>query len=173
MPGVNLGISAETKKIINDLNSAPTLTGRNIQQASRDLRSLDNGANPNAHVLADQLDKTLATANPLPGSQYQGAPAQVGHAADAKAAGDQIWGRIQGLNKLEPTAGNSMPSGASVADAQSFYSKPTRMQQVFGGGSPEYQALSDLQKTQSPLFNLYHARHAVAPVAVRWRELGG
>ena len=155
MPGVNLGISAEAKKIINDLNSAPTLTGRNIQQASRDLRSLDNGANPNAHVLADQLDKTLATAQPLPASQYQGGPAQVGNAAEAKAAGDKIWGRIQGLDKLDPTSGNSMPSAASVADAKSYY-KP---------GSPEYQALSDLEKTQSPLFNLYHARHVIAPLA--------
>jgi hypothetical protein len=161
MPGVNIGISAEAKKIINDLTSYQTLTGRNIQEASKELRSLNQ---PNAHVLADQLDKTLATARPLPQSTYKGAPAQVGNAADAKAAGDQIWGRIEGLKKLEPTAGNSMPSATSVADAKSFYPKPTRMQQVFGGGSPEYTTLSDLEKTQGPAFNLYHARHIAAPL---------
>ena len=105
--GVPLGIPGDVNSILTDCNGLanPEVTGRTIQQASRDLRATGDWT---GHRYADALDNTLRYDMPSAGGQ-------VGEAWDAKQAGDLWYQRINDLERLnEPTAAN-------VKQTQAFY----------------------------------------------------
>ena len=153
LPGVDLNVPADAKKIVTDLVSAPTVTGRNIQQAIFQLKN-NFGNDPAAHQLGDALQNTLATATPLQGSMMGTAAAKVGDAAKAKAAGDLWNGRIQDLNTL-----GTDPGELTKGDINAVKSWPQN-----APGTPQGEALSALQAKMAPGFNAYTARHIAAPL---------
>ncbi len=113
--GVDLGVPEEAQKIVNKIGSQSVVTGRNLQEASSDLRTVGR---PEANRFADALDSTLQNGSPMQGSTFNGAPAQVGQAGAAKKAGDVWNSRIKDLERLgeDPSA---IPSWA-VKQTQDF-----------------------------------------------------
>lgn len=157
--GANLGISPEAKSIVNNALNAPVLTARNLQEASRNLRDLDNGTNANAHVLADQFDSVLARGNPMPQSQVNGAAVAPGDAAGYKTQGDTWWGRIQDLNRL-----GTDPADLTKADIATTLAK--QQQTNNPASSPAgVAALNTLTGAMKAPLNPWHLRHIVAPAA--------
>lgn len=145
--GVDLGIPKDVNDLVAKLQQNPVVSGRNLQEASRDLR---NTGDWTGHRFADAIDNVMANAQPIPGT------GAVGDAAAAQAAGDLIHGRIQGLERLaaDTPSGAPGPTPSAVQKTRQFYDP----------GSPEYQALTDLQSAMKPSFNWWHLRHAVGPL---------
>jgi len=153
--GANLNIPSDVEGIVKGLYNQPTATGYNIQQASKDLRATGDWT---GHRYADQLDSTLATAQPM---SINGVPTgQVGDAAAARAAGDAFHGPIQDLERLGTNA-KSLTPGA-VSQTLDKYPGGT---DLFGNPQgPQAQALTALQNAMQPRFNFYSARHMAAPL---------
>jgi hypothetical protein len=145
--GADLGIPDDVNNIVAKLQSNPVATGTNLQQASAALRRTGDQT---GHRFADALDNTLATAQPM---SINGVPTgQVGEAAEARAAGDVLYGQIKGLNRLGTDPAQLTPG--AVAKTASFYQP----------GTPEAQSLSALQTATQPGFNWWHVRHAAGPL---------
>ena len=142
--GANAGLTPEINKIVNRVVGDPVVTGRGFQEASRDLRSLDNGNNIQAHRIADQFDEVLKTGTPIRG----GAP---GSASVAKDLGDLWHGRIRDLETL-----GDAPTAANVKSVQGWHPDAS---------TPQAQALADLAKAQKPSVSATLVRHAAAPLA--------
>jgi hypothetical protein len=144
--GAGLGISPQVNNIMGDLVGQPAATGRNIQEASRALRSEGSWQ---AHQFANQLDDALGTAQPIAGGG-------VGDAAAAKSAGDMWHQRIQDLERLsqEGLQGQPAPTKSAVQQTRQFYDP----------NSPQGQALSNLQAAQQPGFNWWTAKHIAGPL---------
>jgi hypothetical protein len=155
--GIDVGITPEIDKIVNDVASQSSVTAKNLQEASYKLRNnIDNGANPVAHRFADALDSTLSNGAPSPGSVgATGAPAQVGEAAAAQKAGNALYQKIQDLNRLG--ADPSELTKAAVKQTMSFPSNAP--------GTAQGDALAKLYGSLSPSFSPFAARHILAPVA--------
>ena len=101
--GVDLGIPQDVNDIVAPLQQSPVVSGRNLQEASRDLRATGDWT---GHRFADQFDSVLKNDDPLKGGD-------AGEGWDAKQAGDNLYGRI---NDLERLAKESL-SGAAGPDA--------------------------------------------------------
>ena len=140
--GVPLSIPSDVNSILTDTNGLanPEVTGRTIQQASRDLRATGDWT---GHRYADALDNTLRYDTPSDGGQ-------AGEAWDAKQAGDLWYQRINDLERL-----GDQPTMADVTKTQGFYSDPQ---------SPEAQSLARLKSAMQSSFNPWHLRHVVGPV---------
>ena len=138
--GAPLGIPSDVNSILTDKNGLANheVTGRTIQQASRDLRGTGDWT---GHRYADALDNTLRYDTPSAGGQ-------AGEGWNAKQAGDLWYQRINDLERLDE------PTAANVKQTQAFYSDPQ---------SPQAQALARLQSAMRPSFNWYRARHLVGP----------
>jgi hypothetical protein len=149
--GVDLGVPQEAQDIVSNIGSKSTVTGRNLQKASSDLR---NVGGPEANQFADALDGTLNNAQPMRGSMVNGAPAQVGQAGAAKTSGDMWTGRIKDLERLGTDPGQL--TNAAIKQTQSF---PVNQ------GGPQGNALGDLSASMKPGFNWWTARHVAAPLA--------
>lgn len=146
--GADLGISPDVNKIVNDLSNSTAFTGRNIQQASSDLRATGDWT---GHRYADGLDSVLNTAQP---KSINGVPTgQVGEAGAAIAKGDDLWGRIKDIKRLTPDDGSS-PTLNAIKQTRPFYDK----------GTPEDQALGNLQDASGPGLNWWHLRHPLGIV---------
>ena len=157
--GANLGIPKDVSDIVNNLSQEPVVTGRVIQEASRDLRATGDWT---GHRYADALDKALNTAQPM---SVNGQPTgQIGAAGAAQKAGDDLWGRIKDLNRLsqEGPTGAPGPTPGAIQATKSNWAQ----------GTPEYDALTALQGAVKPGFNWSHLRHAVAPLAFEGAALG-
>jgi hypothetical protein len=141
--GADLGIPKSLNERLMDLQSNPVVTGRNLQEASADLR--ENGG-WTGHRFADALDNVLNTAQPLQGGQP-------GEAGAAKLAGDLWTGRIKDLERLGTDPGEL--TNKAIEKTQGFYPQE----------SPQGQALTALAKANEPAFNWFRARHLVAPLA--------
>lgn len=141
--GAPLGIPKDVTSILADPNGlgSPVVTGRTIQQASRDLRDTGDWT---AHRFADQLDNTLRYDQPMAGGQP-------GDAWAAKQAGDLWHGRIQDLERLSAETPSGTPGPTPVAVAKTM--------QNYDPGSPQYDALTALQSSMKPSFNWWHLRH--------------
>ena len=139
--GVPLGIPSDVNSILTDSNGLanPEVTGRTIQQASRDLRATGDWT---GHRYADALDNTLRYDTPSAGGE-------AGEAWNAKQAGDLWYQRINDLERLDE------PTAANVKQTQAFYPDPQ---------SPQAQALARLQSAMKSGFNPWHLRHAIGPV---------
>jgi hypothetical protein len=137
--GVDLGVPQNVQDIVNKIGKTSVATGRNLQQASQDLRDTGDWT---GHRFADALDSSLANAQPLTG----GAP---GDAMAAKQAGDLWHGRIQDLNRLDE------PTKANVAKTQEFHPDPN---------TPQAQSLERLNNAMQPRFDFGTFRHIAYPV---------
>jgi hypothetical protein len=135
--GADLGIPKSVNDTLIDLQKNPAVTGRNLQEASADLR--ENGG-WHGHRFADQLDNVLNTAQPLQGGQP-------GEAGAAQLAGDLWTGRIKDLERLGKDP-RELTSSA-IEKTQQFYSPK----------SVQGQALTTLAKANQPAFNWWHLRH--------------
>ena len=142
--GASSGISPDVRSIVNNVIKDPVVTGRGLQEASRDLRGLDNGNNWQAHRIADQFDGALQNATPIQG----GGP---GDASVAKGLGDLWHGRIRDLETL-----GDQPTAANVKQVQDWHPDSS---------TPQAQALDTLASAQQPKFNWWLAKKAVAPLA--------
>jgi hypothetical protein len=146
--GVDLGIPDDVNKIVGNIQASPIVSGRNLQQASQDLRATGDWT---GHRFADSIDNTLNSAQPM---SVNGVPTgQVGEAGAAKSAGDSLYGRINDLERLGDDPANLTPG--AVKKTASFYSDPN---------SPQAQSLAALQSAMQPKFNWYMARHIAAPI---------
>jgi len=145
--GANVGISPEAKTIVNRLTNAPVVTGRNLQEASRDLRNLGD---VNSHRLADQFDQVLKGGTPIRGGA-------TGDAWAAKTEGDLWHQRITDLNRLseEGPQGQPAPTKSAIQQTKEWYEP----------GTPQRDALDNLQAAQKPGFNWSHVRHIATPLA--------
>jgi hypothetical protein len=141
--GANAGLTPEINKIVNRVVGDPVVTGRGFQEASRDLRSLDNGNNIQAHRIADQFDEVLKTGTPIRG----GAP---GDASVAKDLGDLWHGRIRDLETL-----GDAPTAANVKSVQGWHPDAS---------TPQAQALKDLAKSKQSTLAGHVASHVAAPL---------
>jgi hypothetical protein len=149
--GVDLGIPKDVNDIVASLSNNPIVSGRNLQQASRDLRDTGDWT---AHRFADAIDNHLDTAQPM---SINGVPTgQIGEAGAAKDAGDLIYSRIEGLERLakETPSGAPGPTPSAVQKTKSFYDP----------SDPEYQTLDALQQAMQPKFSFYGARHIAGPL---------
>lgn len=144
--GASSGLTPEINKIVNNVTGDPVVTGRGLQEASRNLRGLDNGNNWQAHRIADQFDSALQNATPIQG----GAP---GDASVAKNMGDLWHARIKDLETL-----GDQPTAANVKQVQAWHTDPS---------TPQAQALDTLSKQQQPNFNYWLAKKAIAPIAAQ------
>jgi hypothetical protein len=145
--GVDLGIPKDVNDIVTNLGRNPLVSGRNLQQASSDLRATGDWT---GHRFADAIDTHLDTAPPIPGY------GQIGEAGAAKNAGDLINGRINDLERLakESPSGAPGPTPAAVQATKEWHDP----------GAPQYDALSALQQSMQPSFNWWHARHIAGPL---------
>jgi hypothetical protein len=149
--GVDLGIPQDVNDIVAPLQQSPVVSGRNLQEASRDLRATGDWT---GHRFADQFDNVLKNDDPLKGGD-------AGEGWDAKQAGDNLYGRINDLERLakESPSGAPGPTPSAVQQTKDRYAPDPR--QTPG---PEYQSLTALQKAMQPNFNFWTARHIAAPL---------
>ena len=149
--GVDLGIPQDVNDIVTSLQQSPVVSGRNLQQAGSDLRATGDWT---GHRFADQLDNVLQNDDPLKGGE-------AGDGWDAKQAGDNLYGRINDLERLakESPSGAPGPTPSAVQQTKSRY-EPDPGQPP----GPEYQSLTALQNAMQPKFNFWTARHIAAPL---------
>lgn len=170
--------ATKTSGEINTLLNKPQLSANDLQQSQSYLKGIagDGRSDPNdalyaAHY-AGKLQGVLDNATPQTGvpqnwSNPTNAPS---FASATKAAGDALYAKAQDVGRLNDWIGKSaVPGGPDVGGQASAWLRSPEGQNFAAPGTPQYDALSALAKTNagpdlSAGPNAWDVRHAVHPL---------